>query len=194
MKRSIFINLAVLTAFMLLIGCITTPVTQSISNVTGGKKADPGDYRKVPAALRGDVKEAEFDLKQADQYMKHAEEKVKFTELKVEKAALEKKYAEYNQELAKIVRQKSEAIVALRKAEAVDNAGLGDKEANIKQIANLKTKELNITTAEIKTTANLDTTRVKLKKLDKKIRAQAKKTGKAGGYAKVNKKRKKGRK
>lgn len=193
MKRFIFIILTVLMAFMLLTGCFTTPVTKSISNVTGNK-SDPGDYRQVPAALKGDVKEAEFDLKQANANLKLTEEKVKFAELKVEKAVLEKKYAETSQELAGILKQKSEVIVELRKAEAVDNAGLGDKEGNIKQIANLKTKELNITTSEVKTTAEIDTTKVRLKKLNKEINAQAKKIGKSGSSTKVAKKSKKGRK
>ena len=97
-------------------------------------------------------------------------------------------------DLAGIIKEKSEVLVELRKAEAVDNAGLGDKEANIKQIANLKTKELNITTAEVKTTAELDTTKVKLKKLNKEINAQAKKIGKSGNSTKVARSSKKKRK
>lgn len=190
MKRFMMINLTVLMAFALLTGCITTPVTKSISSVTGGPKGDPGNYQQVPAALKGDVKEAEYDLKQANADLKLAAEKVKYAELKVQKSALEKKYAETKLELAGIMQQKSEVLVDLRKAEAVDNAGLGDKEANIKQIANLKTKELNITTSEVKTTAELDTTKVKLKKLDKELRAQGRKIGKSGSSKKVARKSK----
>ena len=79
-------------------------------------------------------------------------------------------------------------------AEAIDNAGLGDKADNIKNIANLRTKELDITTDEIKIQADIDTTELRLRKLDKQIRAQKAAVAKAAGKNATGKTTKKGKK
>ena len=65
--------------------------------------------------------------------------------------------------------------VEIRKFEAIDNSNLGDKEENIKKIANLKTKELSVVSDSVRVKAELDTLQVRIKKLTKKIRVQQKK-------------------
>lgn len=201
MKRLMTISLAIMITLVFVAGCATTPFSKSSSG-SSAKKAEPGSYSQVPASMRGDVKEAEYDRKLAGKNVKLAEEKVKLAELKKERGILGAKYAEYNKKRADIVAQKAEAIVEGKKMEAVDNAGLGDKEDNIKQIAKLKEKELDITIDEIKIRADIDTTALKLKKLDKRIRAQSNVVAKAGGAGtkskavkkkskKISKKRKK---
>ena len=121
-------------------------------------------------------------LKQAQADGKLADEKVKLAELQKEWALLNDKNAGYVKKLAEIQQNKAEIIVEVRKAEAIDNAGLGDKEDNIKNIAKLRTKELGIYTDEIKVQADIDTTELKLKKLDKQIRAQQAIVAKAAGH------------
>jgi hypothetical protein len=191
-------TLAVFIAITFLIGCVSTPMTKSSSSSgSGGKVAAPASYSQVPASLRGPVKEAEFDLRQAKEYSKLADERVKLAELQKEWALLNDKNAGYERKLAEVRERKAEIIVEVKMAEAIDNAGLGDKEENIKNIANLKTKELDITSDEIKIKADIDTTELKLKRLDKRIRSQKKAVAKAAGYKskksskKVSKKSKK---
>jgi len=196
MKRFMTISLVVLITISFAAGCVTTPLTKSSSSrsSSSAKKAEKGTYSQVPASMRADVKEAQFDVKLARNKQKVADEKVKLADLKKERAILGSKYAQHDKKLADILVQKTEMIVEVKKAEAIDNAGLGDKEDNIKQIANLKTKELDITTDEIKIKADIDTTKVKLKKLDKQIRKQEKKVAKASGGTKKSKSGKKRKK
>ena len=188
MKRRVATILAVAVAVTFLVGCVSTPITKTITNPTGSKKAEPGKYRQVPASLRGPVKEAEFDLKQSKNKMKLADEKVKLAALQKEWALLNDKNAGYYKKLVEVQQRKAEIVVEVRKAEAIDNAGLGDKEANIKSIANLKTKELDVTSAEIKAQADIDTTELKLKRLNKQIRSQKSKVAKAAGRSTKSKK------
>lgn len=183
MKRRMTATLAVIIAMTFLIGCVTTSGSKSGSaSGSGAPKAEPGSYSQVPASLRGPVKEAEFDLRQASEDMKLADEKVKLAELQKEWALLNDKNAGYVKKLAEVRRAKAEIVVEVRKAEAIDNAGLGDKEENIKNIAKLRTKELDISTDEIKVQADIDTTELKLKKLDKQIRSQQAAVAKAAGH------------
>ena len=65
--------------------------------------------------------------------------------------------------------------------EAIDNANLGDKEDNIKQIANLKTKKLGMESDGIKVKAEYDTTELRIKKLTKEIKAQTMRVQKMEG-------------
>lgn len=183
MKRRFVTTLAVIITVTLLIGCVSTPMTKSSSkSSSGGKVAAPASYSQVPASLRGPVKEAEFDLRQAKKYSKLADEKVQLAELQKEWALLNDKNAGYVKKLAAVRERKAEITVEVKMAEAIDNAGLGDKEDNIKNIANLKTKELDITTDEIKIKADIDTTELKLKRLSKRIRSQKAAVAKAAGY------------
>ena len=195
MKRRITTTLAAIIAMTFLVGCVTTSGSSKSSSSSGVKKAPPGTYSQVPASLRGPVKEAEFDLKQAQSDQKLADEKVKLAALQKEWAVLNDKNAGYIKKLATVQQNKAEVIVEVRQAEAIDNAGLGDKAENIKNIAKLKTKELNVTTDEIKIQADIDTTELKLRKLDKQIRSQKAAVAKAAGHkTKSTKVKKKGRK
>jgi hypothetical protein len=182
MKRRITTTLAVIIAMTFLVGCVTTSGGSKSSSSSGVKKAPPGTYSQVPASLRGPVKEAEFDLKQAQSNQKLADERVKLAALQKEWAVLNDKNAGYVKKLAQVQQSKAEVIVEVKKAEAIDNAGLGDKEENIKNIAKLRTKELDVSTDEIKIQADIDTTELKLRKLDKQIRSQKAAVAKAAGH------------
>ena len=147
-----------------------------MSKVSSKKKeSDEGLYRKVPASMRADVKEAEFDLKRAKSNANLAEKKLKLSELKKEREILENKYAKYNTNLAAVLVKKADVRVAIKKLEAIDNSNLGDKEDNINRIASLKTKRLSIESDAIEIKADMDTTKLKIKELNKKIRVHEKK-------------------
>ena len=155
------ISLIFLLALSLLTGCeATRSLTSSISG-----SPDENLLAQVPAEEREEVKKAEFDLQVA-------EEKMKLAEMKTELASLQKKYADYDEDAVKEYRKKAEVGVELAKLEAIDKAGLGEKQANIEDIAALKAKELKIEANRIKIEAKRDTTGEKINDLMKQIEEQ----------------------
>lgn len=171
MKRLWYVGLTFLMALSLITGCATIPRKTPIAKSSPGKTKE-GLYSQVPAAMRAPVREAEFDLAQAKAKVENAKEKLKLAEMQEERALLESKYAEYGMKLAEILKSAAELEVEIRKVEAIDNANLGDKEDNIKQIANLKTKKLGMESDAILVKAEFDTAELRIKKLTKKIEAQ----------------------
>ena len=155
------ISLIFLIALSLLTGCeATRSLTSSISG-----SSDENLLAQVPAEEREGVKKAEFDLQVA-------EEKVTLAEMKTELASLQKKYADYEEDAADEYQKKAEVGVELAKLEAIDRAGLGEKQANIEDIADLKSKELKIEASRIKIQAKRDTTGEKINDLLKQIEEQ----------------------
>ena len=155
------ISLIFLLALSLLTGCeATRSLTSSISG-----SPDENLLAQVPAEEREEVKKAEFDLQVA-------EEKMKLAEMKTELASLQKKYADYDEDAVKEYRKKAEVGVDIAKLEAIDKAGLGEKQANIEDIADLKAKELKIEANRIKIEAKRDTTGEKINDLMKQIEEQ----------------------
>jgi chromosome segregation ATPase len=168
MKRLLYLNLALLLALSLAVGCQSTPIPK-LTKKSDAPTSDQSLYAKVPASMKADVKEAEFDLKSAKADVNTARKKVEIAELKKERSMLQKKYSDYELQVAEAQQMGAEVTVDLKQWEAIDAAGLGDKEANIKTIANLKSKQLKIEQTKIQAKASLDTTTVKIKKLSKKI-------------------------
>ena len=155
------ISLIFLLALSLLTGCeATRSLTSSISG-----SPDENLLAQVPAEEREEVKKAEFDLQVAG-------EKMTLAEMKTELASLQKKYADYDEDAVKEYRKKAEVGVDIAKLEAIDKAGLGEKQANIKDIADLKAKELKIEANRIKIEAKRDTTGEKINDLMKQIEEQ----------------------
>ena len=153
------ISLIFLLALSLLTGCeATRSLTSSISG-----SSDENLLAQVPAEEREGVKKAEFDLQVA-------EEKVTLAEMKTELASLQKKYADYEEDAADEYQKKAEVAVELAKLEAIDRAGLGEKQANIEDIADLKAKELKIEANRIKIEAKRDTTGEKINVIDFEIK------------------------
>ena len=177
MKRVCSIGLTFLMALSLLAGCASMPVFKGSKTQTSASKGSRGTkkeglYSQVPAAMRAPVREAEFDLKEAKAKMELAREKVKLAELQKERALLERKNADYGMEFSQIKERTAELEVEIKKLEAIDNANLGDKAHNIKEIANLKTKKLGMESDAIQVKAEFDTAELKIKKLTKEIEAQ----------------------
>jgi len=155
------ISLIFLLALSLLTGC---EATRSLTSSIGGS-SDENLLAQVPAEEREEVKEAEFALQVA-------EEKLALAEMKKELASLQKKYADYEEDAAEEYQKKAEVSVDLAKLEAIDRAGLGEKQANIEDIADLKAKELKIEAKRIKIGAKRDTTGEKINDLLKQIDEQ----------------------
>ena len=177
MKRFLCISMTLVLAVFFFGGCSVmekVPMPKMMES-SSKKSADPELYRKVPASMRAEVKEAEYDLKRAQSNINLSEKKLQLSELKKEREILRNKYAKFNRQLADVLEKKANMRVEIKKMEAIDNSNLGDKEANIKRIASLKTKQLGIETDIVGIKADMDTTKVQIRKLTKQIIAQEKK-------------------
>ena len=167
MRRDLYSALILALTLLLLTGCETTKNLKGrVSSFTSS--VDDDLFSQVPAEDRQEVRKAEFGLKVA-------EEKVRLADLKMELVPLQKKYAGYNEDLADKYREKAATAVDLAKLEAVDRSGLGQKEDNIKSIADLRSKSLKIEADMVKIEAKLDTTERQIKDLTKQIEEQAEK-------------------
>lgn len=179
MKRLLHLNLALLLALFLVIGCQSTlaklPGSKSSSGGAPKKTSDVSLYNRVPASMKADVKEAQFDLKQSKSNVNEAKKKVEIADLKRQRAILQKKYADYALQTANANQRKAEVNVELKQWQAIDAAGLGDKESNIKTIANLHSRQLKAQDSEIQAKASLETTGVQIKRLSKRIHSLEKK-------------------
>ena len=178
MKRLAYTILTLLFALSFMGGCSSMPKIPIPDIPLVSKEPDDELYRKVPASMRADVKEAEYDLKRAKSNAAQAEKKLKLAELKKEREILKNKYARYNKDLSGVLIKKAGIKVEIKKAEAINNANLGDKADNIKTIASMKTKRLGIESDEIEIKADMDTAQFRIKELSKQIGAQQKKVKK----------------
>jgi len=173
MKRLLILNLVLLLALLLATGCQSTLAKLPGAKKSGGspakKTTDVSLYNRVPASMKADVKEAEFDLKQSKANVNRSKKLVEIADMKRERSILRKKYADFGLQVANAMQRGAEVNVELKQWEAIDAAGLGDKETNIKTIANLKSKQLKAEDAKIQSTASRETTGVKIKKLSKRI-------------------------
>ncbi len=172
MKRILYISLTLLVALCFASGCLTT----SKNTKTGKKTSDASLYSQVPASMRADVKEAEFDLQEAKRNVKNAEKTIEIGKLRKELGNKEKKRTDYKLDEAETVLEEKEIAVEAAKWEAIDNANLGDKIANIKKIAKLKSKKLGYEADALEAKADLVTTELEIKKLKRKIESLEAKT------------------
>lgn len=168
MKRFLYISLVLLIALSFTAGCANMPLTGG-SKKKKAKVSERTLYSQVPESMRADVKEAEFDLQEAKRNVKTANEKVKIGKFKKELGNLQKKGADYELKTAEKILEEKELAVEAAQWEAIDNANLGDKIANIKKIAKLKSKKLGYEADALEAKADLATTEIEIKKLNNKI-------------------------
>ncbi|UCD31576.1 MAG: hypothetical protein JSW04_08790 [Desulfobacterales bacterium] len=157
--------LTLILSFSLISGCETTKsMKTSISSKVDAMTSDVDQelYAQVPEDDRMAVQEAEFALLVAT-------EKTKLTELKDKLANKEKKYAGYVLDLAKKNKKAAAIELDIAKLEAIDRSGLGEKQDNIKTIADLKAKTLDIESDKVKIEAKLSTTQMDIENLKNQI-------------------------
>ncbi|MGV8079771.1 MAG: hypothetical protein AB2L22_06905 [Syntrophales bacterium] len=154
---------------------VSTTVTSITSNV------DPNLVAKVPADKRGDFPKAEFAVRVAG-------EKLKLAEMKTELAAKQKKQADYEEDLVEIGLKDANLDYDIVKMTAVDAAGLGKKEDNIKAMTKLKLKKVDLEGDRIKAEGNITTVKQQMKDLAARIKAQEEQVeGLTAGKAKPEK-------
>jgi hypothetical protein len=173
MKRFFLIILSFILFVALAVGCKTTQnLKQSISSSFDSMTSDVDQklYGQVPEDKKEGIPEAEFDLE-----LKKNKEIL--AELKKEREINELKIVGYNLDIASKARKKAAVTLDIKKLEAINNAGLGKQEKNIKTIADLKAKSLNIDAEIVKIKAKQDTAKGVIDDLNKKIEEQDKKVG-----------------
>ena len=158
--------LTLLLALSLFVGCETTKnikgsITSKVDSMTSDLDKDL--FAQVPENQLEGVQKAEFDLLVSN-------EKVKLAELKEELAGKQKKYANYELDLAKKNKKEVSVKLDIEKLEAIDRSGLGEKQDNIKAIADLKAKVPNIESDRIKIGAKLSTTQIDIDNLINQIK------------------------
>ena len=167
MRRVLYSVLALMLTLPLFVSCETTKgLTSKMKSLTS--TVDDELFSQVPADERQEVLKAEFDLRVA-------EEKANLADLKMKLAQLRKKHAGDEEDLADKYREKASVAVDLAKLEAIDRSGLGQKEDNIKAIADLKSKKLELEADTIKIDARRAATERQINDLTKEIEGQAEK-------------------
>ena len=171
MKRFSFINLTLILIVALAVGCKTTQsFKQSISSTFDSmtSEVDQKLYKQVPEDKREGIPEAEFDLELN-------KNKETLATLKKERGINELKIVGYDLDIASKARKKSATALDLKKMEAINSAGLGEKEKNIKTIADLKAKILGIDEDVVKIKSKQDIVKGVIDDLNKQIEEQEKK-------------------
>jgi chromosome segregation ATPase len=170
MKRTWFVVL-LLTVF-LFTGCatmdeLTTSISTKVISITS--HVDQSLVAKIPEDKKGGFPAAEFAVKAA-------EEKLKLAQLKTELATKQKKYAQYEEDLADIGLKNASLDYDIIKQEAINaTPGLGKKEDNTKALTNLKLKKNELEKDKIRTESNIDETKQQMSDLTDKIKEQEEK-------------------
>ena len=171
MKRFSFISLPIILIVALIVGCKTTQnLKQSISSTFDSMTSDVDQelYKQVPEDKREGIPKAEFDLELN-------KNKETLTTLKKERGINELKILGYDLDIASKHRKKAAIALDIKKLEAINNAGLGEKEKNRKTIADLKAKVLNIDEDIVKIEAKQDNVKGVINDLNRQIEEQNRK-------------------
>lgn len=165
MRPFFYMVVTLLLSFSLFVGCETTKgMKTSIASKVDSMTSDVDQdlYAQVPEDERVAVKGAEFALLVST-------EKVKLAELKYDLSHKQKKYADYGLDLAKKNKKAARIELDITKLEAIDRLGLGEKQDNVKTIADLKAETLNIESDKVKIDAKLSTTQMDIENLRNQI-------------------------
>ena len=170
MRRLLISCLFIVVAFSILVSCETTKtlkgsITSKVSSITSS--VDENLFAQVPEDEKDNVDKAVLALMVS-------KEKVKLAEMKTELGNLRKKYARYEENLAKKLQKEAALSLDIAKLEAIDRSDLGDKDDNAKKIADLRSKKLGIEAQRVKIEAQLATAKRRISGLTKQIQEQAK--------------------
>ena len=171
MKRFSFINLILILIVTLAVGCETTKnfkrsISSQIDSMTS--EVDQELYGQVPEDKREGISEAELDLELN-------KNKEILAELKKERGINELKIVGYDLDIASKARKKAAIALDIKKLEAINSAGLGEKEKNIKTLSDLKAKSFNIDADIVKIEAKQANVKGVINDLNRQIEEQGKK-------------------
>ena len=166
MKSKHSVVMSVLIVLLFMAGCATTQeltssVKSKVASITSN--VDPAWVSQVPADKREGFAKAEYELSVAS-------EKLKLAELRTERASVQKKYADYEEDMAASYRKEAALDYDIVKMEAVIKSGLGkSKEDNAKTKADLQSKKLKAQADRISIQADIDNAKGKIENLSSQI-------------------------
>ena len=169
MKKTLYGIVILLCSIALLGGCLST---SNVKKSSGSDQAENELYAQVPERYRTPVEEAKADQLDAAERLNFADEKLKLAKLQKEMATKKEKLGNYQLKLAQMGHKEAIIGVELTQWEAIDKAGLGEKEKNIKTIYGLRTKKAKIETNRLDVKRDHDTLQLHIKQLAEQIKAQ----------------------
>jgi chaperonin cofactor prefoldin len=172
MKKTVYGVMILVCSVVLLVGCVSTKGVKKTS------KADLSEnelYAQVPEQYHGPVEEAKANQLAAAEQLKYAEELVALSELEKEMATKKEKLSNLQHKLDELAHKEAILRVDLTQWEAIDKAGLGDKEKNIKTIYGLRSKIAKNQTSRLSVQKDYDTLDLRIKKLSEQIKVQQEK-------------------
>ncbi len=162
--KKFFAPIILIVIATMTLGCTATQtMTNKVTTMTTG--IDSNLYAQVPEENKTGIAKSEFDQMTVS-------EKIILAALNKDLKKLETKLAENKLDAIELEKDKLVVELSILKLEAIDRSGLGDREASIKNIADLKAKALKIEGNKIKTQAKVDTTTLKIKDIKNKINDQ----------------------
>jgi peptidoglycan hydrolase CwlO-like protein len=168
MKRYFCFIAALIITTCILYGCAATKdLTSSITSKVGAitSNVDEQLFSQVPEEGRQGIPEAESDLK-------ISQETLKLAEMKEKLAGAQKDYSGYLADLADKDYEAAALTLDIAKYEAIDRAGLGDKDKNVKNIAKLKIKKNGLEGDKINIEAKISIVERTIKNLTEQIKQQ----------------------
>lgn len=145
-------------------GCtMVTNMQSSVQTMMGG--TDKNLLAQVPEDKRAGMHKAE-------QVLQLSEEKLLLAGMQRDLVGLQKRYAEYEYDLAANANKGAQIELKIEQVQAIDNAGLGEKAKNIEQIASFKSDKIKNEAERPKLEAKLATTKMQIDELSAKIKAQ----------------------
>ncbi len=161
MRRVLLLSSLIVVASLVSVSCETArSITSKVGSITS--RVDEDLFAQVPEQERGDVDQAALTLMVS-------EEEVKLAEMKTELATVQRKYARYQEDLAKKLQKEAALGLDIAKLEAIDRSGLGDKDDNARKIADLKSNRLETEAQRVKIEAQLATAKRHIRGLTKQI-------------------------
>jgi hypothetical protein len=176
MRRFFIVNLSLILLMAIAVGCETTQnLKQSISSKMNSMTSDvdPDLYAQVPENKREGIPEAESDLE-------IAKNKEALAKLEKERSVNALKIFGYDLDIATKTKKKAETILDLKKMEAIDNAGLGEKNKNIETISDLKSKSIEFDAEIVKIKGKQENVNLVIDELTQKIEEQNNKLNEHG--------------
>ena len=172
MKKTVYGVMIAVCSIVLLSGCIST---KGVKKTSKAELSENELYAQVPGQYRRPVDEAKANQLAAAERLKFSEERVSLAELQKEMATKNEKLRNLQLKLADLAHKETILKVDLAQWEAIDKAGLGEKEKNIKTIYGLRSKIAKNETSRLSVQEDYDTLDLRIKKLAEQIKVQQEK-------------------
>ena len=169
MKKKMYAIMILVCSVILLGGCVSS---KGVKKTPKANLSENELYAQVPEQYRGPVDKSKANQLAAAEQLKYAEEQVALSKLQKEMATKQEKHSNLQLKLAELAHKEAMLRVDLTQWEAIDKAGLGDKEKNIKTIYGLRSKVAKNETSRLSVQQDYDTLDLRIKNLAQQIEVQ----------------------